>query len=69
MVETHFIASQKISKFRTIKNTAGKETHTLSFILIRTIKPHSISKLRPKEDNGNNGLYFNPSNKPVAPKN
>lgn len=69
MIENYFIDNKKIKKFKNIKKPAGKEIQILSFNFIRTIKPHNISRPRPKEDIIKNKSYFNPSNKPVAPKN
>ena len=41
----------------------------LSPNFIRTINPHNINTDNPKDETVNSGLYFNPINKPTAPKN
>ncbi len=41
----------------------------LSPHFILTSNPHSISKAKPKDEIVKSGLYFNPINKPAAPKN
>lgn len=61
--------SKKTYRFKSIKNVAGKEIQILSFNFILTIKPQNINKKSPKDDTIKMGLNFNPTNKPVAPKN
>ena len=48
---------------------AGKEIQILSFNFNLTIKPHNIIILRPTDEIIKIGLYFSPTNKPVAPTN
>lgn len=52
-----------------MKKPAGKEIQRLSFSLILTIKPHSISKPSPNDEIARSGLNSSPINRPVAPKN
>lgn len=52
-----------------MKKKAGKDNRTLSFNFIRTANPQNISRESPKDATDKIGLYINPTNNPVAPKN